>query len=91
MKEFNNFKEGDEIECVNNSGGYSSLLTIGKIYICGKICWAEDGQPMCYVVCDNDLTYESGYCWRFKKVIIIQDNEFVKMMACNERMLDLPV
>ena len=84
------FKEGDEIECIEDQNYENVRLTIGKIYICKRY---SQHDTLCTVVCDGGYDIEV-YTLRFKKYIPplpIQDNEFVKMMCSNERMIDLPI
>ena len=82
------FKEGDDIIAINITHPYHNSLTNGKVYKCLKSERNARGIFMCTVISDVNQPI-TVYCSRFKKVIIIQDNEFVKMMCSNERMLDI--
>ena len=88
----NPFKKRDEVVCIDNelSIGY---LELGRHYTViktgGTFARKLDKSNR------DDFVFIEGveggwYAFQFEKVITIQDNEFVKMMCSNKRMLDLP-
>ena len=83
------FKEGDDIIAINITHPYHNRLTNGKVYKCLKSERNSNDIFMCTVISDVNRPI-TVFCSRFKKYISsIQDNEFVKMMCSNERMLDI--
>jgi len=86
------FKVGDEVYLINPEGDYSyiikennskNLFTVSEIYL----SWVNED---CIRIKEYDLGDGGGYLSKkFELFLRVQDNEFVKMMCSNERMLDI--
>ena len=83
------FKVGDKVKCIkmDNRWGAKENLKVGEVYVIKLLVFTD----LLVLVDTENPTYSWNSCCfeLYEEPLPTQDNEFVKMMCSNERMLDL--